>query len=164
VGIDRTSKFAYAELYKRQTKLIAAQFLRHLIQAVPYNIHKVLTDNGIQFTHHKHHKRAFTHIFERVCREHHIEHRKTKVKHPWTNGQVERMNRTLKDATVKTFTYQTHAQLKVHLQAYLMAYNFAKRLKALQGSTPWQFILKKWTTQSQSFNINPNHFFLGLNT
>lgn len=26
-----------------------------------------------------------------------IDHRLTKVKHPWTNGQVERMNRTIKD-------------------------------------------------------------------
>ena len=31
-----------------------------------------------------------------------IEHRLTKPRCPWTNGQVERMNRTLKDATVET--------------------------------------------------------------
>lgn len=63
VAIDRTSKFAYAELHKSQTKMIAAEFLRNLIQAVPYKIHKVLTDNGIQFTNHDHHKNAFTHIY-----------------------------------------------------------------------------------------------------
>lgn len=143
VAIDRTSKFAYAELHKSQTKMIAAEFLRNLIQAVPYTIHKILTDNGIQFTHHDHHKHAFTHIFERVCNEHQIEHRKTKIKHPWTNGQVERMNRTLKEATVKSFYYASHDELKQHLHAYLMAYNFAKRLKAIKGQTPWQFILKR---------------------
>ena len=38
-------------------------------------------------------------MFERICREHGIEHRLTKPNHPWTNGQVERMNRTLKEAT-----------------------------------------------------------------
>lgn len=37
-----------------------------------------------------------------------IDHRLTKPKHPWTNGQVERMNRTLKEATVKRFNYETH--------------------------------------------------------
>ncbi len=66
--------------------MIAAEFLRNLIKAVPYKINKILTDNGIQFTNHDHHKNAFTHIFERVCNENKIEHRKTKIKHPWTNG------------------------------------------------------------------------------
>jgi len=164
VAIDRTSKFAYAELHKKQTKVIAADFLHNLIKAVPYKIHKVLTDNGIQFTNHDHHKYAFTHIFERVCKENHIEHRKTKVKHPWTNGQVERMNRTLKDATVKAFHYKTHDQLKEHLHSYLMAYNFAKRLKAIKGKTPWQFILNHWTIHPECFILNPNHFLTGLNS
>lgn len=163
VAIDRTSKFAYAELHKSQTKIVAADFLRNLIKAVPYKIHKILTDNGIQFTNHDHYKNAFTHIFERICNENHIEHRKTKVKHPWTNGQVERMNRTLKDATVNAFHYTTHDQLKEHLHAYLMAYNFAKRLKAIKGKTPWQFILNQWTIHQDYFIINPNHFLPGLN-
>jgi len=163
VAIDRTSKFAYAQLHKSQTKMLAAAFLRNLIQAVPYKIHKVLTDNGIQFTHPNHHKQAFTHIFERVCNEHHIEHRKTKLKHPWTNGQVERMNRTLKEATVHSFYYASHQALKQHLHAYLMVYNFAKRLKSLRGKTPWQFILNQWTIHPEYFTINPNHFLVGLN-
>jgi len=72
VAIDRKSKFAYAELHKSQKKMIAAEFLRHLIQAVPYKINKILMDNGIQFTNHDHHKHAFTHIFERVCNENQI--------------------------------------------------------------------------------------------
>ena len=102
-AIDRTSNFAYAQLHQSQTKMIAAEFLRNLTKAVPYKIHKVLTDNGIQFTNHDHHKNAFTHIFEPVCNKHQIEHRKTKIKHPWTIGQVERINRTLKDTTVNKF-------------------------------------------------------------
>ena len=163
VAIDRTSKFAYAELHKSQTKMIAAEFLRNLIKAVPYKIHKILTDNGVQFTNLDHQINAFTHIFDRVCEEHAIEHRRTKVKHPWTNGQVERMNRTLKEATVNTFTYASHKELKEHLYAYLMAYNFAKRLKALKGKTPWQFVLNQWTTHPEYFILNPNHFLLGLN-
>ncbi|BBB12143.1 integrase [Sphingopyxis sp. FD7] len=87
VAIDRTSKFAFVELQQQADKMIAAQFLRNLIEAVPYAIHTVLTDNGIQFTNMAHHKYAFHHIFDRVCDEHGIEHRLTKVKHPWTNGQ-----------------------------------------------------------------------------
>lgn len=105
VAIDRTSKFTYAELLEKYTKMEAAQFLRNLIAAVPYHIHTILTDNGIQLTNRKKDQWAFTHIFDRVCDEHHIEHRLTKVNHPWTNGQVERMNRTLKEATVKRYYY-----------------------------------------------------------
>jgi transposase-like protein len=141
VAIDRRSKFAYAELHKTQTKMIAAEFLRNLIKAVPYKIHKILTDNGVQFTNLDHQINALPHIFDRICEEHNIEHRRTKVKHPWTNGQVERMNRTLKDATTNTFTYASHQELKEHLHDYLMAYNFAKRLKSLKGKTPWQLAL-----------------------
>jgi len=108
VAIDRTSKVAYAELHPRATKMIAAQFLRNLIELIPYKLHTILTDNGIQFTNREKDKLAFTHIFDRVCVQHSIEHRLTKPNHPWTNGQVERMNRTLKEATVKRYHYQTH--------------------------------------------------------
>ncbi len=69
---------------------------RDFIKAAPYRIHTVLTDNGIQFTSRKQDVWDSQHIFNRVCGEHDIEHRLTKVNHPWTNGQVERMNRTLK--------------------------------------------------------------------
>jgi len=80
VAIDRTSKFAFVELHREAGKIIAAQFLRNLIAAVPYPIHTVLTDNDIQFTNMAHHKYAFRHIFDRVCDEHGIEHRLTKIK------------------------------------------------------------------------------------
>ena len=43
---DRTSKFTYAELHEKAGKMIAAQFLRNLVNAVPYAIHTVLTDNS----------------------------------------------------------------------------------------------------------------------
>lgn len=75
------------ELHERQTKMIAADFLRNLIAAVPYKITHILTDNGIQFTNRKTDKWAWAHIFDRVCMENEIEHRLIKVKHPWTNGQ-----------------------------------------------------------------------------
>ena len=98
--INRTSKFAYVELLEQYGKTEVARFLRNLIAAVPYHIYTVLTGNGIQFTNRKKHQWAFAHIFDRVCHERENEHRLTKVNHPWANGQVEPMNRTLKEATV----------------------------------------------------------------
>ncbi len=50
--------------------------------------------------------------FEMICEANDIEHRLTKQNHPWTNGQVERMNRTIKEATVKRFHYESHEQLR----------------------------------------------------
>jgi transposase InsO family protein len=164
VAIDRACKFAYAELHAEANKMVAAQFLRKLIAAVPYKIHTVLTDNGIQFTNRKRDRYAFQHIFDRVCHESGIDHRLTKTNHPWTNGQVERMNRTLKDATVKKYYYQTHHHLKAHLHTFLMAYNFAKRLKTLKGLTPDEYICKCWHKEPERFTVNPCHHTLGLNT
>jgi hypothetical protein len=92
---------------------------------------------------------------DQICREHGIEHRLTKPKHPWTNGQVERMNRTIKDATVKRYFYETHDQLRVHLRDFVDAYNFARRLKTLRGLTPYEFVCKAWTSQPQRFKLNP---------
>jgi transposase InsO family protein len=50
VAIDRTSKFAFAELHEKATRRVAGNFLRALAAAVPYKIHTVLTDNGTHFT------------------------------------------------------------------------------------------------------------------
>jgi transposase InsO family protein len=106
VAIDRTSKFAFVQLVRKTGRTSASAFLEALIAAVPYKIHTVLTDNGIQFTFPPRYAggptaRYVTHMFDMRCQENHIEHRLTKIKHSWTNGQVERMNRTIKEATVQ---------------------------------------------------------------
>jgi transposase InsO family protein len=163
VAIDRTSKFAFVRLEKRAGKMEAAQFLRDLLQALPYRIHTVLTDNGIQFTNRALNARAFAHIFDRVCSENGIEHRLTKVRHPWTNGQVERTNRTIKEATVKRFHYDNHSQLQRHLADFIDAYNYARRLKALSGLTPYEFVCKCWTSEPDRYTLNPIHQMPGLN-
>ena len=163
VAIDRVSKYAYAELYSSASKTTAAEFLRNLIKIVPYKIHTVLTDNGSQFTNRPKDKHAFHHIFDRVCDANKTEHKLTKVAHPWTNGQVERMNRTLKEATVKKYHYISHNKLKEHLHSFLMAYNHAKRLKAIKGKTPYEFIIDVFTKEHKLFRINPYQNNVGLN-
>ena len=70
------------------------------------------------------------------------------------NGKIERMNRTIKDATVKRYFYETHDQLRVHPQNFVDAYNFARRLKTLRGLTPYEFVCKAWTSQPQSRSGN----------
>ena len=108
VAIDRTSKFAFVRLEESATVQTATAFLQKLIDALPYRIHTVFTDNGIQFCDLPSRRNGPTarlrmHMFDRVCAGNGIEHRTTKPNHPWTNGQVERMNRTIKEATVKRY-------------------------------------------------------------
>jgi transposase InsO family protein len=169
VAIDRTSKFAFAQLHKKANRKTATAFLRALIAAVPYKIHTVLTDNGIQFCDLPKNRlgptaRWSTHMFDLRCRASGIEHRLTKPNHPWTNGQVERMNRTLKEATVRRYHYDSHDQLRHHLAAFLDAYNFAKRLKTLKGLTPFESICKAWTNQPDRFKYEPIQLTSGLHT
>lgn len=169
VAIDRTSKFAFCQLVDKANRKTALAFLEALIEEVPYKIHTILTDNGIQFRFPPRHAdgptaRYMTHMFDMRCREQGIEHRFTKINHPWTNGQVERMNRTIKDATVHRYHYDSHGHLRQHLGDYINAYNFGRRLKTLKGLTPYEFICKCWTNQPERFNLNPLHQMPGLNT
>src|SRR5215212_9020079 len=48
VAIDRTSKFAFAELHEKATRRVAGDFLRHLIAAVHDRVHTMLTDNALR--------------------------------------------------------------------------------------------------------------------
>ena len=54
------------------------------------------------------------------------------------------MNRIIKEATVQRFYYRTTDELNEHLQAFLLAYNHAKRLKTLCGLTPHEFVCAQW--------------------
>ena len=65
------------------------------------------------------------------------------------------MNRTIKEATVQRYHYDSHAQLKQHLDDFVDAYNFGRRLKTLKGLTPYEFICNAWTSQRHRFKINP---------
>ncbi|WP_232481121.1 IS481 family transposase [Roseomonas sp. KE2513] len=177
VAIDRTSKFAFVELHEKVTRRSAADFLRALIKAVPYRIHTVLTDNGTHFTSPGNICSAAAqireamgkgelfraHAFEYACAQHSINHRLTKHRHPWTNGQVERMKRTIKEATVKRYHYETLDELRQHLDQFVAAYNFARRLKTLRGLTPYEAICKAWAEEPSRFIHNPHHQIPGPN-
>ena len=171
VAIDRTTKFAYVELHEKATRQVAGDFLRALIKAVP------LTDNSTHFTTPGNTCSAaddiklaldrgepiWAHAFEYACAQNNIDHRLIKPRHPWANGQVERMNRTIREATVKRFHYETHDQLRTHLTDFVSAYNFARRLKTLKGLTAYEAICKAWTKRPERFMHDPIHQMPGLN-
>jgi transposase InsO family protein len=172
LAIDRVSKFTHVAFLDANTKMNGAAFLREVVAAFPYAIHTVLTDNGMAFAdlprnrgRHPEIEAIFGgHIFDRACREHGIAHRLTKPYHPWTNGQAERMNRTVKDATVKAFHYPDLEALRAHVLAFVTAYNFAKHLKALRWRTPFQAVCDAWAADPSAFKINPHHLIPGPHT
>jgi hypothetical protein len=73
------------------------------------------------------------------------------------------MNRTLKEATIRRFYYDSHPQLRAHLAAFVDANNFGKRLKTLKGLTPFEYIVECWTKEPNRFIANPAHHSAGLN-
>ena len=151
-----------------------------MLEAVPYQVHTVLTDNGIQFAEQPRNRNtAYSRPmrFDMICEANGIEHRLTEPNHPWScedqktvrgtvfpsNGQVERMNRTIKEATVKRYHYDSHDQLRTHLADFMAAYNFARRLKTINGLTPYEYICKIWTSEPDRFILDPIQQMPGLN-
>jgi transposase InsO family protein len=104
------------------------------------------------------------HSFALTCAQNDIDHRLTKPRHTWINGQVEWMNRTIKEAPVKRYHYKTHDQLRKHLGDFVALYNFAKRLKTLKGFTPYEAICKMWLKEPQCFTSDPTHQIPRTNT
>jgi len=69
----------------------------HLIKKfAPVKIERILTDCGTGYTT-WHEEATPNHEFEKTCKRLWIKHTTTKAKHPWANGYVERLNKTLLD-------------------------------------------------------------------
>jgi hypothetical protein len=159
VAIDRTSKFALVKLHEKATTKSSA-FLRRVIAAVPYKIHTVLTDNGIQFTtpgaggSASVIKEAMAtgelfraHAIELTCAKNDIDTRLIKPKQPWTS-QVERINRIVNEATAQRLCYESYKQLPTPC-CFVAAYNFDRILKTLRDLMPFEHIYKIWTSQPE---------------
>ena len=179
VAIGRTSKFAVAQLVEKADRRTAWEFPETLLSAVPHRTHTIPTDNGIRLAEQPRNRNTTTSRqmrFDMICEGEPlsaigprtmasgIEHRLTKPNPPWTNGQVARMNRTIRDATVRRYHYDSHEPLRAHLADFLAACNFARRLKTLNSLTPYEYICKPWTSEPARFIIDPIHQMPGLNT
>ena len=51
----------------------------------------------------------------------------------------------------------SHAQLSAHLDDFIDADNYGRRLKTLKRVTPFEYICKMWTTGPDRFTLNPTH-------
>jgi transposase InsO family protein len=133
---DAACSYGIATLVPRVTQQAAIAFLHtHVVPAYEragHGIRAVLTDGGPEWQVR----------FGAACREVGISHRRTRPRHAWTNGFVERLQGTIltelwRVAFRRTY-YRRIAQLEQDLQAYLRFYNWERPHQGyrLQGRTP----------------------------
>jgi transposase InsO family protein len=165
VAIDRATRLVYLWVYEHKNKEAATDFLRRCLEFFPFQIEKLLTDNGREFTLNGFKNRWGTqtttvHPFEQLCREREIEHRKTKPYTPKTNGMVERANGLIKENTTKQHRYQNPQQMKDDLRCWFIHYNFYRRHRRLGRITPYQAVCRWYQKQPQLFLKEPTHLLV----
>jgi transposase-like protein len=155
VAIDRATRMVYLNVKPDKSAVSSLEFIKEVIAFFPFTIYRILTDNGKEFTlagyKGRYGKTTKIHDVTVYCWSRGIEHHTTKVKHPWTNGMVERMNKTLQDETVKRFRYEHPEEIVSHLKLVQDHWNYYKKHKVLGLKTIPQ-ILTEW------HNKKPNIF------
>lgn len=141
--IDCHSRYAWGRLYTNKMPVTAVHVLDN--DVIPFfekhklKIQTVLSDNGREFC-----GRPDHHPYELFLQLEDIEHRKTKVRRPQSNGFVERLHRTLLDEHFrvegrKTW-FDTVAEMQTALERYLKYYNEKRphQGRGMKGRTPSQ--------------------------
>ena len=172
VAIDRATRLLYYKVYKNKSSSNAVAFLKECKEYFPFYITHILTDNGLEFTDKWARGKGFVsgnHIFDKECslvdeksKQEAIEHRLTAPYTPQTNGMVERVNGTIKNATIKAEDYATIEELKRELNKFLIYYNFNRRhgslRKELKVRTPFDAVQSWFQTKPKIFKILPSVF------
>jgi transposase InsO family protein len=152
-AIDTHANVGFAKLYLEKTGLVAADFLNDKVlpfyDAQGTRVHRVLTDNGVEYC-----GRQESHPYELFLYLNDIEHTRTKVRRPQTNGSVERLNQTIQDefysVAFRKKLYRTVQEVQVDLDAFLEYYNKERTNQGryCQGRTP----LETFTEGLQIYN------------
>ena len=124
--IDTYSRVAFAKLYTSKHAITSADILNDKVlpffdqQEIP--LLRVLTDRGTEFN-----GRPENHEYELYLQIEGIDHSKTKVRHPQSNGICERLHRTMQDEfyaiTFRKKLYQHLETLQADLDEWLNYYN-----------------------------------------
>lgn len=144
--IDTYSRVAFARLYTQKSAITAAHTLNETVipwfdaQAVP--LLRVLTDRGTEYCGKVEH-----HAYQLYLAVENIDHTKTKVRHPQTNGVCERFHRTMKqefyDIAFRKKIYRTLEALQADVDEWLKKYNEFRPHSGrfCYGKTPMQTFL-----------------------
>lgn len=143
--IDTYSKVAFAKLYTMKTAISAADMLNDKVlpffesQGLP--MLRILTDRGSEYC-----GKVENHDYELYLAINDIEHTKTKVKHPQTNGICERFHKTILQefyqVVFRKTIYMDLATLQADLDEWLMYYHHRTHQgKMCCGRTRWKHYL-----------------------
>jgi transposase InsO family protein len=144
--VDTYSKVAHAKLYTTKTSITAADILNDRV--LPFMeendlpVLRILTDRGTEYC-----GKAETHDYQLYLALNQIDHTKTKVRSPQTNGICERFHRTILDEfyriTFRKNIYETMDQLQKELDIWLEYYNTERthQGKICCGRTPMQTLI-----------------------
>ncbi len=144
--LDTYTKLAFAKLYDRKTPLVAADLLNDRV--IPWfdehgvALTRVLTDRGTEYC-----GTPERHEYELYLAVENIDHTRTKVKSPQTNGIVERFHRTVLNefyrVAFRRRIYSSIEQLQADLDLWIKEYNEVRPHQGrwCYGKTPLQTFL-----------------------
>lgn len=148
--IDTYCKLAIVKLYQQKHAITSADLLNDRV--IPfYEAHdipllRILTDRGSEYCGNRE-----THEYQLYLDLEDIEHTRTKVKHPQTNGICERFHKTIQNEFYATAfrrkIYNSLEELQVDLDAWVLDYNEQRTHsgKHCFGKTPMQTFLDSVT-------------------
>ena len=127
--VDTYGSFAFGKLYTSKLPETAVDVLYDRVlpfyESQGVKVENILTDNGREYC-----GRAMIHPYQIFLELNDIEHRRTKVARPRTNGFVERFNRTVLDEFLReTFRekfYTSVEELQEDLDKWLHYYNYER--------------------------------------
>ena len=148
--IDTYSRVAFAKLYTSKHAITSADILNDRVlpffdeHQIP--LLRILTDRGTEFN-----GRPENHEYELYLQIENIDHSKTKVRHPQSNGICERLHRTMQDEfyaiTFRKKLYHDLVQLQTDLDEWLLYYNQDRPHSGryCYGKTPMQTFVESTT-------------------
>ena len=159
VAIDRQTRLAFLKVYDRKTKEAALDFLSRALEFFPFKVHRLLSDNGPEFTNRRY-KRSpsgakVVHPLDALCANEGIHRRYTKPYTPATNGMAERFVGLCKQATVSRFRYSSHAAIEADLLRWIRTYNLHRPHGGIGRKTPIQQATNGYNENTALFRRDP---------
>lgn len=162
VAVDRATRLVFLRVYKRKTKEVAVDFLGRCLDFYPFKIHRILTDNGHEYTNCTFKNRWGSetknpHPFGDICAALGIDHRRIKPYTPKTNGLVERVNGLIQDGTTKRHRYNDALEMIDDLYRWLLYYNFYRKHRQIGRRTPYEMVCEYYRQKPDLFIKEPDH-------